>query len=206
MVYFLVVMCNVVLLLHVKRTVTETEGLFLSSSLFCEYHNTEFCLSFALQAREIWGIRKGHSACFHACPSDDSLGCSLLWLPLEILLSSLYDQTLDGHKHISLFLLQDSDVTLWIQQHHILFLYFAHHLMDFSAFLKYHHIHEEMEKKKNLSSNSFLCSLVLVIICYSIYISLDIERKRRNKQEIRNKTSPRMMSYLLYCSNSPPLP
>lgn len=180
------VLCSIVL--QVKRTVIKTEGLFLSSSLFCEYHNTEisqFSLSFALQAKEIWGIRKGHSACFHACSGDRLyLGCCLFWLPLEFLISHLYDEAVDGDKHFSFFLLQDSsDVTLCLHQQHDLFLYFAHDLMDFFVLPK---ILPSSWREKKMSFFKFLFMQLLhghnLLHRLHLVLSLDMKRERKRKK------------------------
>lgn len=159
------VLCNIVLLLHVNQIEKP------KVSFWAHLYSVSITMLSFLSALPCRQEKSGAFMHVHQVTARLYLGCCLLWLPLEILISSLYDQAVDWDKRFSLFLLHDSDVTLWLQQHHIFFLYFAHNFMGFSACLKYHRTHEGMEgEKKNLSSNSFLCSLILIIICYGIYI------------------------------------
>lgn len=85
------------------------------------------------------------------------LGFCLLWLPLEIPISHLSDEAVEEDKHFTLFSLQDSDVTLWLQQWHALFLYFAHNLMDIFILPKISSNWWRKGCKKTLSWNLFLC-------------------------------------------------
>lgn len=177
----------------------------MSSSLFCEYRNTEisqFYLGFALQAKGVWDIRKRHSACFHSCSGDrQALPRVLLvmtapWVPV----SHLSDEAVEGDKHFSLFLPQDSDVTLWLQQQHSLFLYFAHNLMEFFILPKI----SPSSWRKGEKPSFFKC-LFMQLVCdhnllhhWHLVLSFDMRRERKeNKQEIRNETSLIMMSFFL---------
>lgn len=127
------------------------------------------------------------------------LGCCLFWLPLEFLISHLYDEAVDGDKHFSFFLLQDSsDVTLCLHQQHDLFLYFAHDLMDFFVLPK---ILPSSWREKKMSFFKFLFMQLLcdhnLLHRLHLVLSLDMkrERKGKNKQEIRKKTSLITMSF-----------
>lgn len=162
--------------------------MFLGSSLFCEHHNTEISklyLSFALQAKEVWDIRKGHSACFHACSGDRQVLPRVLFVMTAswVLISHLSDEAVEGDKHFSLFVLQDSDVTLWLQQQHALFLYFAITLWIFFILPKISPSSWRKGEKTPLFSNFFLCSLFVIIFCYiiGIWYFLWTWRKKENK-------------------------
>lgn len=171
--------------------------MFLSSSLFCEYHNTEtsqLYLSFALQAKEVWDIRRGHSACFDACSGDRQalprvpLVMTAPWDPI----SHLCDEAVEGDKHFSLFLLQDM---MWPSGYSSNMLYsFILHItlwIFFSSCLKYHAVHEGREKKKP----SFFKFIFMQLVCnhnmlhhWHLVLSLDMKRERKeNKQKIRNE-------------------